>query len=568
MTTPPARFALASRRVRPLLTAVLCPLSPVLCLRIAVLGSLSSVLWLANAGCVRRQTNVQRGDREQVLHCGIGSEVADLDPQIVTGIGERYVLSALFEGLVNEDPRDLHPVPGVAASWDVSPDGLVYVFHLRADARWSNGDPVTAGDFAASFRRLLTPSLGAENAALFYGVTNAEAFNQGRLADFSQVGIAALDPRTLRITLAHPQPYLLSLLAQAAAYPVHVRSIESQGPADQRGGAWTRPGRLVGNGPFVLTQWRPNRVIAVDKSPTYWDSAHVRLQGIRFYPIDSRDAEERAFRAGQLHVTYTLPAGKTEAYRRDAPQFLRVDPYLNTYFLRLNVRRPPLDEPRVRRALALAIDRAALAHAVLRGGREPAPTLTPPGLPDYTPPAGQPTDPAGARRLLAEAGYPEGRGLPPLELLCDNSENLRLVAEALQEMWRRELGVQVRVHNLEMKSVQSESRTGRYQMSLADWVADYLDADSFLNVWRGSDGNNRTGWSSADYESLLFAAARTADPGEHARLLRRAEQLLLDAAPVIPLYFNPHVFLLQPSVHGWYPNVLDHHPYQAVWLGE
>ncbi len=551
MTTPPARSS-SGRRLSP----------------IAVLCTLFSVLCLANASCVRRQTNVQRGDRDQVLYCGIGSEVSDLDPQVVTGIGEHYVLCALFEGLVNEDPRDLHPIPGVASSWDVSPDGLVYVFHLRADARWSNGDPVTAGDFVASFRRLLTPSLGAENAALFYGVDNAEAYNQGRLADFSQVGIAALDARTLRITLAHPQPYLLSLLAQTAAYPVHLPSIERQGPADQRGGAWTRPGRLVGNGPFVLTEWRPNRVIVVEKSPAYWDAARVRLRGIRFYPIDSRDAEERAFRAGQLHVTYTLPAGKTEAYGRDAPQFLRIDPYLNTYFLRLNVRRPPLDQPLVRRALALAIDRAALARDVLRGGRQPAPTVTPPGLPDYTPPAGQPTDPAGARRLLAEAGYAEGRGLPPIELLCDNSENLRLVAEAVQEMWHRELGIQVRLHNQELKSVQADGRAGRYQVSLADWVADYFDPDTFLNVWRGDDGNNRTGWASADYDALLFAAARTADSAARARLLQRAETLLLDAAPVIPLYFNPHVFLLQPSVHGWHPNALDHHPYQAVWLEE
>ena len=534
--------------------------SRLLCLLAAGLGLL--------AACARRQTNVQRGDREQVLHCAIGSEVSDLDPQLVTGIGEHYVLSALFEGLVAEDPHDLRPVPGVAASWDISPDGLSYVFHLRADARWSNGAPVTAGDFAASFRRLLTPALGAENAALFYGVVNAEAFNQGRLTDFSQVGIAALDDRTLRITLAHPVPYLLSLLAQTAALPVHLPSIERYGPVDQRGSAWTRPGRLVGNGPFVLTQWRPNRVIAVEKSPTYWDAATVRLHGIRFYPIDSRDAEERAFRAGQLHVTYTLPAAKVDAYRRDAPQFLRIDPYLNTYFLRVNVRRPPLDQPGVRRALALAIDRAALARDVLHGGRQPAPTLTPPGLADYTPPAGVPTDIAEARRLLAEAGYPEGRGLPAVELLCDNSENLRLVAEAVQEMWRRELGITVRLRNLEMKAVQADRRSGRYQMIIADWVADYFDADTFLNCWRGDSGNNLTGWSSADYDSLLFAAARTADPAARARLLQRAETLLLDAAPVIPLYFNPHVFLLQPSVHGWYPNALDHHPYKYVWLGE
>jgi len=529
---------------------------------------LASVLCLPIPGCLRRQTNVQRGDREQVLYCGIGSEVSDLDPQLVTGVAEHYVLSALFEGLVTEDPRDLHPVAGVAGSWDVSPDGLVYVFHLRPEARWSNGEPVTAGDFLASFRRLLTPSLGADNAAQFYVVRNAEAYHQGRLTDFSQVGFAALDGRTLRITLAHPAPYLLSLLAQTAALPVPLPTLERYGPADHRGNGWTRPGRLVGNGPFVLAQWRPNQAIVVEKSPAYWDSARVRLHAIRFYPIDSLDAEERAFRAGQLHVTYTLPAGRVDAYRRDASPFLRIDPYFNTYFFRLNTRRPPLDRPGVRRALALAVDRAAIARRILRGGQQPALSLTPPALADYTPPAGPPTEYAEARRLLAEAGYPDGRGLPTIELLYNNSENHRLVAEAVQEMWRRELGVNVRLLNQELKTVLAERRSGEYQVLLSDWVGDYLDASTFLDVWRGAGGNNHTGWSSADYDALLAAAARTAAPAGRAGLLQRAETLLLDAAPVIPLYFNTHVFLLRPSVHGWYPNVLDHHPYKYVWLEE
>jgi oligopeptide transport system substrate-binding protein len=536
--------------------------------RLSVFWFLASGLCLLTDGCARRETPVLRGDREQILSRGIGSEVSDLDPQLVTGIAEHCVLSALFEGLVTEDPRDLHPVPGVAESWDVSPDGLVYTFHLRANAQWSNGDPVTAPDFVASFRRLLTPSLAADNAGLFYVVLNAETFNKGRLTDFGQVGVAALDERTLRLTLAHPAPYLLSLLAQMPGLPVPLTTIARHGPVDQRGNAWTRPGRFVGNGPFVLRTWRPNQVIVVVRSPTYWDAARVRLRAVEFRPIDSLDAEERAFRAGQLHVTYTLPAAKVEAYRRDAPRFLRTDPYINTYFFRLNVSRPPLDNVGVRGALALAVDRAALARQVLRGGQEAATSFTPPGLAGYAPPPGLRTDFAAARARLAAAGYPGGRGLPPLELLYNNSENHRLVAEAVQEMWRRELGVEARLVNRELKTVLAERRAGQFQVLLSDWVGDYLDASTFLEVWRGDSGNNHTGWSSTEYDSLLFAASRTADPAERVRLLQQAESRLLAAAPIIPLYFNTHVFLIQPSVHGWYPNLLDHHPYKDVWLGE
>ncbi len=518
------------------------------------------------AGCARRETNVERGDRTQVLYCGIGSAVSSLDPQLITGLAGQSVVLALFEGLVTQDPHDLHPVPGVAKSWTISPDGLVYTFHLRHDARWSDGRPVTAPDFIAAYRRMLSPALGADYASAFYAVAGAEAFNHGRLTDFSQVGFAAPDPQTLRITLAHPTPYFLSMLTQTFWLPVPVAEIARYGEPDRRGTLWTTPGRLVGNGPFVLKSWKPGVDIVVTKSPTYWDASRVRLHAIHFYPIDSQDAEERAFRAGQLHITYTVSVTKIDAYRRDDPQVLRTDPYFDTYFFRLNVRRPPLDNALVRRALSLAIDRRAIVEHLLRGGQTPATSFTPPGLPDYVPPDLVTTNVAEARRLLAEAGFPDGRGFPPLDLLYNTSDNHRLLAEVVQEMWRRNLGIRVRLTNQELKVVLDERQTGQYQVLLSDWVGDYLDASTFLDVWRRDSGNNHTGWSSADYDRLLAAADKTADPAARAALMRRAETLLLTAMPVIPLYFNTHDFLIRRSVHGWYPNLLDHHPYQYVWL--
>jgi oligopeptide transport system substrate-binding protein len=520
----------------------------------------------ATTGCGKRETAVERGNREQVLHRGIGNEVTELDPHLVTGVAEGNVLRALFEGLVAEDPVDLHPVPGVAERWEISADGTVYTFFLRANARWSNGDAVTAADFVASFRRILTPSLAADYANMLYLLRGAEAFHKGTTKDFSQVGATAVDLRTLRLTLEHPAPYFLSLLTNSPWFPVPLATIEKHGSAYQRGNTWTRAGRIVTNGPFKLTKWLPNQVIVAEKYPGYWDAAIVRLNAIHFYPIESVDAEERAFRSGQLHLTEFAPLSKVDAYVRDTPHLVRRDPYLGTYFYRFNTRRAPLNDARIRRALALAVDREAIATKVARGGQRPASALTPPGTAGYTATAGIPSDLAAARRLLADAGFPGGQGLPAIELLYNSSENHRAIAEALQEMWRRDLGVEIRLTNQELKVVHAARRAGDFQILRSDWVGDYLDPATFLDIFRSDSGNNYTGWSHPEYDAALFAAARTVDPAARFALFQRAEALLLEAAPIIPLYHYTHVFFLRPSVRGWHPNLLDHHPYKHVWL--
>lgn len=529
---------------------------------LCALGLFAAVL----SGCAKRETAVMRGDRAQVLHRGLGPEPADLDPQLATSANDYHVISALFEGLVAEDPVDLHPVPGVAERWEVSPDGLSHTFHLRANARWSNGETVTARDFLASYRRILTPSLGADNASLLYVLQGAEAFHKGQVADFAQVGVAAPDDRTLILTLEHPTPYFLSLLQHWAWFPVPLSTIEKNGGTTQRGNPWTRPGTFVGNGAFTLKEWRTSQKIVVSKSPTYWDAAAVRLQEIHLYPIESRDAEERAFRSGQLHVTEALPPAKVDTYRREQPALLRIDPYLGTEFYRLNVTRPFLNEKKVRRALALAVDRAAIVDKILRGGQVAAHAFTPPGTAGYTAAATIPTDVTEARRLLAEAGYPGGRGAPTLELLFNTSETHRLVAEAVQQMWRAELGLDVRLVNQEFKTLIDARRLGAFQVLRSVWIGDYIDPATFLHIWRSDSGNNYTGWSNTTYDQLTFQAARTAEATARHQLLQKAEAILLEEAPLVPLYHYTHVFLLQPSVKGWHSNLLDHHPYKHVWL--
>jgi oligopeptide transport system substrate-binding protein len=516
--------------------------------------------------CTGRESAVESGTRQQILHRGIGVEPSDLDPQIATATNDFHTISALFEGLVGQDPTNLSPVPGVAERWETSGDARTYTFFLRANARWSNGDPVTAQDFVASYKRMLTAALAADNANLLYVLQGAEAYHKGGSKDFASVGVTAVDARTLRLTLEHPTPYFLSLLQHWAWFPVHLPTIEKSGDPAVRGNPWAKAGTLVGNGPFLLTEWSPNQRIVVTKSPTYWDAATVRLQAIHLYPIDSRDAEERAFRAGQLHVTEALPTGKVETYKRDQPDVLRIDPYLGTEFYRINVTRPFLNEKRVRRALALAVDRRAIVERILQGGQEPAIAFTPPGTAGYSSAAILPTDIAEAKRLLAEAGYPGGVGAPAIELAFNTSETHRLVAEAVQEMWRRDLGLDVRLVNQELRSVLAARRTGDFQVLRSVWIGDFTDPATFLNIWRSDSGNNYTGWASSTYDQLTFQAARTSDPAARHALFARAEALLLDEAPLIPIYHYTHVFLVHPSVKGWHPTLLDHHPYKHVWL--
>ncbi len=497
---------------------------------------------------------------------GNGGEPQELDPYIVTGVSEQHLLMSLFEGLVTEDPVDLHPVPGVAERWDASPDGKVYTFHLRRDAKWSNGDPVTARDFLESYKRMLAPSLAAEYSYMHFVVKNAEAYNGGKITDFNQVGYAALDDYTFQVTLENPTPYFLSLIIHPSWYPVHLPTIRKYGDPYLRGSKWTRAGRLVGNGPFVLTKWRVNDVIIVKKSPTYWDRDRVRLNEIHFLPIDSDDTEERAFRAGQLQVTYMLPVTKIDFYKKNYPDLLKIEPYLGTYFYRINVTKPPLNDKRVRRALSLTIDRESLVADVTRGGQLPAFCLTPAGTAGYTCRTQLHEDVAEAKRLLAEAGYPDGKNFPTIELLYNTLEAHRVIAESIQQMWKKNLGIDVQLVNQEWKVYLDAQRTLNYQVCRASWIGDYNDPNSFLDMWLTGGGNNETGWSNLEYDRLIAEAARTTDPRQRLDVFQKAEAILLDELPMIPIYFYTHVNARRPEVKGWYPTILDNHPYKYVHL--
>jgi oligopeptide transport system substrate-binding protein len=525
----------------------------------------NTLLFLAS--CHHVETDVEKGTRLQILHKGNGQEVQDLDPQIVNSVSSLNIISALLEGLVSEDPQDLHPVPGLAESWEVSPDEKIYTFHLRHDAKWSNGDSVLAQNFLESYRRILSPALASPVAYMLYPVANAEAFNKGKIDNFDQVGFRALDAWTLQITLSSPTPYFLSLLNHYSWFPVPISTIQKYGPVFERGSRWTKPGRYVGNGPFTLEEWRLNDRVRVRKSATYWDVQNVRLNEIVFHTIDSNDIEERAFRSGQLHVTDSIPINRIDRYRRKDPEFLRIDPYLGTYFYRVNVTRPALNNRLVRRALAMAIDRQSIVEKVTRGAQLPASCFTPPNTAGYTCDSSIPYDVDRARKTLAQAGYPGGRGFPALEILFNTSENHKIIAEAVQQMWRQNLNVAATLLNQEEKVYFDSRRQMNYQVIRSTWIGDYVDPNSFLDLWVTKGLNNQTGWSNAEYDRLIAKASRTGDQAAaRYAAFQKAEAILLDEAPILPVYFYTHAFLIRPSVRGWYPTILDHHPYKYVYL--
>ena len=518
-------------------------------------------------GCAKRESPAEEGIRTKTLLLSNGAEPQDLDPNICVLYTDNNVLMALFEGLTCIDEKTSQAVPGVAERWEVSPDGLVYTFHLRADAKWSNGDPVTADDFVYSFHRILSPGLASEYSyMLFYFIKNAKAFNSGEISDFAQVGAKALDARTLQVTLEHPCPFLPAVAAHQSWFPVHRTTIEKFGKMDQRGTLWTRPGNFVGNGPFMLQEWSPNSRLVVVKNPFYWDAAHNHLNSIVFFPNDNIATDESNFRADQVHITYQLLPDRIEHYRNEAPQFLRIDPFIETEFVRFNVTKPPLNDPRVRQALARAIDRVAIARDVLHKSCLPANALTPPNTAGYTPEASIPTDFDAARKLLADAGYPGGENFPILEIQTKNDNIWRAVVEAIQEMWKRELGIHVQIAALEQKTWIANEHALNFQISFARWIGDYDDPSTFLYLFKSDSGNNDTGWANPDYDRLNGEADRASDPVQRDAFLQKAEALILDEAPIAPVYYGTRTYLIQPYVKGWEPALLGLHRYQSVDL--
>jgi len=387
----------------------------------------------------------------------------------------------------------------------------------------------------------------------------------GDLWDLIDFGATAPDPHTLRVKLNSPLPFLPEITKHYTWYPVPRHAVLKHGKIGDRFTDWTKPDNLVCNGAFILKSWKFNDHIEVARNPLYWDKQNVGLNGIRYLPIGNLYTEDRMYYDGQMHVTYTIAPELIEYSREKYPEHVRNELYLGTYFIRTNVNHEPFTDQRVRLAFSLTLDQKSLIDNVLKGGQKPAGGLVPP-FGEYPASDAVAFDPERARTLLAEAGYPGGKGLPNIEFLTTDKETSKAVAEALQAMWKEHLGASVKIKQLEWTSYITAMFDKDYDLAAGGWIGDYMDPLTFLDMWMKDAGNNRTGWHSEKFQEILAEAAETGDPAERYAVLAKAEALFLEERPILPVYWYVRNYLLHPDVKGWDPLILDNHPYKFLRL--
>lgn len=514
------------------------------------------------------RSDVERANEDGILIMGNSNEPKGLDPHLVSGVLESNIIRALFEGLCVEHPsEDGTALPGAAARWE-SEDFIHWTFHLQPEGKWSDGTPVTADDFVFSYQRMLSPSptWPAKYAEMLYFLDQAEAYHKGEISDFNQVGVHAEDDLTLKIKLRGPVPFLPEITKHYTWYPVPKHTILAHGEMNTAfSSPWTKPGNMVSNGPFKLKEWRTNHYVEVERNPHYWDTKTVSLNGVRYLPVSNYFTETRMFGDEQLHVTYTVPAELIPFAKETYPDLLRQEPYVGVRFVRSNIRRAPFDNPKVRRAFALAIDQKAICEKILQGGQSPASGMVPP-FGDYEPPGIISFDAEEARRLLAESGYQSASSFPDITLLTTDSETGRREAEALQAMWKKHLGINVRILQREWTTYLQKQYDADFDLAAGGWIGDYLDPTTFLEMWIEGGGNNNTGWGSAAFESLLNKAENTADVPTRMATLADAERIMMTDCPVLPIYWYTTNYLIRPEVKNWDPLLLNNHPFKFVRL--
>jgi oligopeptide transport system substrate-binding protein len=520
-----------------------------------LVGIVAALLGMTLAASIAGQPSA-----ETILRRGNSVEPETLDPHRARGVSAANILRDLYEGLTTEAP-DGAIVPGMAEKWDVSADGRVYTFTLRADARWSDGAPLVAADFARSLRRVLDPATGSPVSQILAPIEGAEDVIAGR-ATAAALGIEAPEPRTLIIRLVAPTPYFPAVLAHPAAFPV---PDEKKGtvPIFQKDEKW---GQSPSNGAYRLAEWVPQSHLTLVRNTHYWNDAATAIDRVIYYPTENPASELKRYRAGELDLTDTIPVSQARWVREHLGAELQVAPYLGLYYYGFNLTRPPFkDQPGLRRALALAVDREILTARITASGERAAYGWVPPGVAGYTPVlpewAHWPPEQrlAEARRLYAEAGYSAQRPLE-LELRYNTGDNHKRVALAVAWMWRQALGVRTRLINEEFK-VYLQNRRHRQvtQVFRADWIGDFNDPATFAERMLSTSGLNDTGWTSVAYDRLVTQARAEADAARRQALLQEAERILLDELPVLPLYGYVSKRLVKPHVRGWAPNIMDHH---------
>jgi oligopeptide transport system substrate-binding protein len=514
-------------------------------------------LTIAVAGCSSKKAG------DQVFRYALEAEPATLDPAKSTGIPESLVELQIFEGLTRLDAKN-QPAPGAAENWDVSPDGLVYTFHLRPNAKWSNGEPVTAKDFEFAWKRALSPDAATENAYMLFPVKNAEAYNK-KQAKPEEVGVKALNDTTLEVTLEKPTAYFLSLAAFHAFYPLPEKVVTAS-PDKWASDVST----LIGNGPFKLTFWEHNSKMEFAKNDNYWDKDTVKLTKMEWPVSDSQTTRLTLIENDQADMMVEPPTPDHDRLTKEG--LLKIAPYLGEYYYVFNTTKAPFDNPKVRKAFSMAISREPLVTNVIKGGKKPAYAWVAPGLTnpatgkDFRAEGGDlvSEDLAEAKKLLSDAGFPDGKGLPPVTILFSTSELHKAIAEGLQEMWKKNLGVTVELTNQESKVFLATRTAGAFQLARASWIGDYADPMTFMDVFK--DPANDAKYNNPAYNKLVEEAQNTNDQSSRFTAMHQAEKILMDDAVIIPIYYTTQPYVAKPYVKGYFWSILGLADFKTAYI--
>ncbi len=489
---------------------------------------------------------------KQELVRGNGTEVATIDPHKSQGVPESHVIRDLLEGLVNQD-ADGNTIPGVAETWETT-DNKTFTFHLRKDAKWSNGDPVTASDFVFSFQRAVDPATASPYSWYmeYTKMANAKDIIAGK-KDKSELGVKATDDHTLVVSLETAVPYFVMMTGHTTMKPVHQATVEKHG--DQ----WTKPSNFVGNGAFVVNNWVVNERLELTRNEQYWDAEKTVLDKVTFLPIENQVAEMNRFLSGEIHFTSTLPTEHFKRLKKEYPESVSVEGSLCTYYYSFNTAKKPFDDVRVRKAISYAIDRDIVSNAILGQGQKPAYFLTPeitanfnPTLPAY----GQMSQKeriAEAKKLLSDAGFGPDNPLK-FNLLYNTNENHKKIAVALGSMWKKSLGLEVTLENQEWKTYLSSKDQGDFEVARAGWCGDYNEATSFLTLMVSSNTTGGQHWGNADYDALIEKALKSTSEEERTKIYLEAEAMMAKDMPIAPIYQYVRSRLLSTQVGGFPAN--------------
>jgi oligopeptide transport system substrate-binding protein len=499
---------------------------------------LLSLLLIASPAC----KPAPKGGADNYFRVNLGTEPPSLDWSLATDHVSFNVIANLMVGLTEFD-KELKPAPVVAKSWDVLDGGKKLVFHLRDDVAWSDGKKVRAQDFEYSWKRLLSPKTASEYAYILFDIVNAQEYNEGKITDAASVGVQALDDLTLGVQLRLPASYFLAITTFEVTFPQRQDSIEK---FESR---WTEPGNIVTNGPFLLSEWKHENQIELRANPNFFRGKPA-MERVTMFMVNEKTTALAMYERDQLDFidNHSIPIFE-KSKLANKRGFKRV-PQLRGYYYGFVTDRKPFNDPRVRKAFMMAVDRNVFS-AILHGGEIPAPSWIPPGMLAHNTKIGLPFNAPEARRLLREAGYPEGKGFPPVVLAYNTEEDHKMVAEAVQGMWQRNLGVVVKIENQEWKVYLKKLQNDPPNIFRLGWGADYPDPDNFMKLFTANSGNNNTRWKSPRYDQLLEQAARELDAGKRVKLYDEAQTILCETdLPIMPLFWTAESTLLNPHFTG------------------